>query len=328
MTSSALAFVLSLLFAWACFTALGSLTLSLALPSARRRLAHAAPTSRARWLWLLAAAPMLLGVLLVALSLLPSLLGVLWPSLDHCLSHDDHHLHLCLVHWSLQSTPSWLWGGLLGVASAGVALGIRPLRRSLRAHRYLALLSRVATPNRALGASIIDVEQPVAFVHGFINQRLIISRALLDRLDEDALEVVLAHERAHIHRNDNAHKLSARLLSLVHLPRARELLLSDLSLACEQACDDRAAESLGRPHVASVLITVERLCESLPTPMSVSQMGTQLEPRVMALLSPALHHPSPGGTRRRLWITLILGSLLASDLLHHLTESALGWFLR
>ena len=75
---------------------------------------------------------------------------------------------------------------------------------------------------------ILDSDQIFAWCCGFINQRLVLSKALVDRLDAAQLEAVLAHEQAHADRFDNLRNLAARLASVFWLPSRRQKLLEDL----------------------------------------------------------------------------------------------------
>ncbi len=93
-------------------------------PMVRERVARVAPARRARMLTALAVAPLMVAVLQTGLFFLPGVLGTVWPSLDHCLSHTaSDHMHLCFAH---PPVTAGAWLGWLLVAGVIVGLG-RPL---------------------------------------------------------------------------------------------------------------------------------------------------------------------------------------------------------
>lgn len=296
----------------------------------RSSLQRLAPTQRARWLFTLSALPAGSAVVLTALCFLPKLLDVLWSGLDHCAEHGGSHPHLCLVHLpgGAGSMAGWLvLGALLAILLAkSVHLGAR-LRR---ASRTLALLLRGAQHDRDRGAWVVPSEVPFALTAGLLRPRTFVSEALLAALPEDMASAVLAHEAAHARRRDVLLRLVATVLSLAHLPATRRLLLEDLRLATEQACDEDAGEQLGdRLQVAQALVGLERLLSSGPADVElvgVSFAGSSVVPRVEALLA------APPATHGRLLVVALAAGLvgalaLGADTLHHLTETLLGLLL-
>src|SRR5438094_693631 len=85
----------------------------------------------------------------------------------------------------------------------------------------------------------MDCNVPLALTAGLSRPEVYISSYLIASLPSDMLEVVVAHERAHVRRRDGMIQFVAHISSLLHFPWARRRLLADLSLACEQACDKR-----------------------------------------------------------------------------------------
>ena len=75
----------------AVFTALG-------LPWIERLLRRRTLARRSSILECILAAPLIAMFLFPVLCLLPSFAAVVVPSMDHCLHHDDHPVHLCFVH--------------------------------------------------------------------------------------------------------------------------------------------------------------------------------------------------------------------------------------
>src|SRR5262245_43500495 len=84
--------------AGATFMCLGSVVAATIAGAARGFLLRIEPETRHRALVLLAALPLFIsGVLLLSASL-PSLISIVRPEWDHCLTHDDGHPHLCFRH--------------------------------------------------------------------------------------------------------------------------------------------------------------------------------------------------------------------------------------
>ena len=84
--------------ALAVFAVLVAGVVAVAYPRLRGRLQRLPAWTRANALSALAALPALGSVALVGLCFLPSLLGIVWPGLDHCPHHHAGHPHFCVVH--------------------------------------------------------------------------------------------------------------------------------------------------------------------------------------------------------------------------------------
>ncbi|MCB9537640.1 MAG: M48 family metalloprotease [Myxococcales bacterium] len=101
----------------------------------------------------------------------------------------------------------------------------------------------------------------MAALVGLRAPEVVVSRVLIDALDDRQLEALLAHELAHAARGGN------RRLTLLWLLRAAQALNPAALIAFRQlveteeaACDALAARATKRPaDLASVLIEVERL---------------------------------------------------------------------
>jgi beta-lactamase regulating signal transducer with metallopeptidase domain len=295
-------------------------------PLLRKRLNRWAPADRANWTFAFCAAPGAGALILTVLCFLPSLDAPWWHLADHCSAHGNDHPHLCFTHLPTnQVTCAGLAAlGLLG--SVIVALAI-DLARTTRLGRELR--TALGHCNRA---GDIESSQPLAATIGVLRPMVVISSTLRNHLREEFLAIVLAHEHAHVQRRDPLRRMVARLSSLFYLPPIRSLLLRDLHLACEQACDEEAANRSGdRLLVARALIAVERLLAgqqaALALPIGASAFGdTGITSRVNALTN----DPVP---RARLCLPVVSFGLLvalttAADSIHHTTETLLGFIAR
>jgi len=284
------------------------------------------PERRHRALFLLGIAPVVFAVFGVLAVLAPSLLALTWPEYDHCLSHGDHHLHICLVHLPrhLGNGTSWLVLAL----GVGWLLGKSTLALSelYRAWKSVSRLRVNGERVPAIGASVLPTAAPLCVLAGIFRPTLFLSQGLLAGIAPEQITVVLHHERAHAARRDILIRLLARVGTVFMWPSARARLLGALDLAAEQSCDEVAAASVGdRLQVAEAILRVERLLQTTSfrlAPLAVEIGGSSVPERVAALLEAPRHSGNaiPLGVGFILMLTGVLG---ASAPLHHLTESLL-----
>ncbi len=294
----------------------GSQLTGLGYPRLRRCLGRLAPEDRTQVLGFLAVLPWLLAFGTLVLAFLPSFLHIPGWIEDHCLPH-DHHPHLCLVHgfWM----PSWsLWGSVGALALVGAILWARLVHRVLQSHRRVHGLMRLSLLQGSL--RVLPSPRALAFTVGLLRPQTVISKAVLEALDEDELRVVLAHEEAHATRHDALWRILLEALLLGMPPSRRRLLLADFTLASEEVCDRRALSRETTPeHVAEVLLRMQRLgClhpEGVP-----GATGSHLVHRVKALLDNP--YPPRPFWMKALWLSPLL--LLLADPVHHAAESLLS----
>jgi hypothetical protein len=289
-------------------------------PLLRRGLGRRHPASTARWLWLAAVSPSLAPPLLIALSLLPALLGV-----DHCLAHREH-VHLCLAHLAGVQSPALVALALVIATGLGVAF-VAGAWNLARAGRALARLVPTARSDLAPDVALLATPRPLSLCLGAWRPRIVVSEGLVRALAPTSLAVVLAHERAHARRRDALRTFAARALSWPHLPRVRRELLAALALASERACDEAAAESSGdRLLVAETILAVERLARGEAPALAASFAGGVVPARVEGLLADA----APPVPARRAWLHGAAWAATAIPLLeplHHGLEHLLGRLL-
>lgn len=208
---------------------------------------------------------------------------------------------------------NWLAGGgpasLLGLAIAvltlaAVGLGIRSVRRQLRASRlYLASQRPSVESIEVDGAHcrLVDSEEPRAFCAGYLRPRIYLSRGALDRLDPAELRAVLAHESHHGRRRDPLRLLAARALadSLFFIPILHRISERYATLG-ELAADEAAVKALGgRSALASALL---KFSQSSTQPTAVVALAPERVDHLMG---------DPDVTRWRLPYSPLARSLLA-----------------
>ena len=316
------------------FAVVSAVLIAAFYPFIRRALARSEPVRRTLVIGALCALPALAAVGLTALCFLPSILGNVWPGLDHCPQHGDGHPHFCWMHVPASSGSHLGWLVVVSVSIFLFARLTRHLARLVRSRRLLRQLARSAVFDRVRRVWRVETNVPLAVTTGVLQQRTFISRGLCDSLAPRLVEAAIVHEHVHQKRRDPLVKLMASTLSLLHFPSTRRQMLTDLELATEQACDEETATRLGdRLRVAQALLGLERLLQQTGQQpigeVGVSFGGSSVVPRVESLLA----DPVIAATRSRVWRWLV-SALLAAVLLalaepiHHLTETLLGLLVR
>lgn len=114
---------------------------------------------------------------------------------------------------------------------------------------------------------LIPDGRPVSYIVGFLRPRVVVSRGLLDTLDDDELLAVLAHEEGHALRRDNLIALFAQTLAMTFalVPGVRRCFAS-LRRSQELAADEHARERTGDGLV--VAASLHKFARSLSQPRS------------------------------------------------------------
>lgn len=188
-----------------------------------------------------------------------------------------------------QWLPLWLggvpgWGWVVGVMGLGTLLfvsralvptlqqgfGTGGKETSLAPDQANKLKRSLRILDSVPGSDVRVVAEPWlgACLSGVHRPRLTISAPLVELLDEEEVEAVLAHEAAHALHRDNPRGWFLLLLGSVMFYNPVALLaLQRISQDVEMACDDGAVVRTGRPlALASALIKTVRV-----------NMGTVLE---------------------------------------------------
>jgi len=281
-----LSLVVLVLVAATAFGVLCSLAVTLLLTLVRPRLLALAPRRRASAVMVLLALPSMGGTALAILALVPGVASAVWPALDHCLQHEDQHFHLCLLH-APAAIDQGVAFGMLALAVLPVALTLSVTAGRVRTGRRLLRALRSDITHARGDHDVVPSDAPLAITAGFWTPRVFVSAGLLDALSNEEQQAVLAHEACHARRRDPLRSLAAEVMGAWHLPGVRRTLLADLHLAVEELCDIAAAQRIGdRMIVASTLVTVGRLLQQRPVPITVAFDGADIEARVRTLLAP------------------------------------------
>ena len=105
--------------------------------------------------------------------------------------------------------------------------------------------------------------------------------------DRNLLAVVIAHEHAHVRRNDYVMHLALEILALpLYFHPMTMLLRRAIAEAREMACDDAAAERGGRRAYAEALVRLASVAARGRARFAMGMATTPVERRVAALLVP------------------------------------------
>lgn len=249
---------------------------------------------------------------------LPSLRHALGFGADHCAEH-LHHAHLCWLHAS--GLPPLLAALGASAIAAFVWRAFRPLTSAWRAARVSVSLERVSEPREDL----VWVPGSARICHtvGVFSPKIYLSRSLAGSLAEDHLAVVLAHERAHVARNDPAFGLVTSLACAFGLPIVADGWRAAWRQAAEEAADAEAARAHGPLAVASALVAFARLQQAPELLPGIGFGPVGLEARVLRLLG-ARHSGASRTFALPLLALALSGAVILaaarSDTLHHQVE--------
>jgi len=273
--------------------ALASAASGVLVLAARGRLGRLAPPARARLLLGAALAPALAGAAASA----AVAADIAWSAVSrHCAER------------FAEASPAWPVAGFAAVWLGWFAWSL--LRGSVAGLRAVRAGSRLRalSPRDPRGFRRIASSEAHAFVIGFRRPEVFLSEGLLRGVDPDAVETVLAHERAHVRRRDPLRRLLAGLALAFHLPGVAGALARALRRAEEASADAEAARALGdRARVAEALVRFARL--RLPAALAAGFQGDGLEARVREVLA---GEPTSNSPAAPLLAALALAALAAT----------------
>ncbi|HWL41534.1 MAG TPA: M56 family metallopeptidase [Ilumatobacter sp.] len=204
--------------------------------------------------------------------------------------------------------PVPAWAGVPAVALT--VFGLVRMRAVVRSYRRL----------RHDGCASVEVAEhaePFAYTLPGRGGRVVVSSGLVELLDDDEREVVLAHERAHGRHRHDRYLLVAQLAAAV-VPFARPLA-ARLRFSLERWADEHAAAACGdRRFVAHTLGKVALHRSSGVSPAGALGFGGLGVPaRVAALLAPASTAPR-SVEAAAIWSAIAVIGGLAILQIHHL----------
>lgn len=261
----------------------------------------------------------LIAAILLALAMLTTLLGKYWGFVaDHCEEHGFGHPHLCLEHLTGAQTH-FVQAGLLMLVAAFIAWRLRPLWQ--RIQRQQRLQRRLVDLHDG-PVCWLDSKQELAFVAGLRNPKVVISKALRQRLNKQSLRLVVAHEFQHIRNRDLAKMVSIEVALAFYSKAVRQQLREAWIAMREQRIDRQLAERYGRAAVAESLVAMLTVKQAT---LGMNHNGGCIEQRIYALLQADFKTPK----RQRLWrlasLLLVTATLTLITAQHHALETLIGW---
>jgi Zn-dependent protease with chaperone function len=189
------------------------------------------------------------------------------------------------------ATPGGATAAGLGLTLAGAVMAravvtavthLRAVRQHALRHAQTARL--VGHPEPALGAVLVDHDQPVAYCIAGPEPTVILTTAALRTLDPDQVDAVLAHERAHLashhHRLLAIARIGRQILPFLPLMRDADTQITRL---VEMHADDAATANRDTRPLATALVV---LASAGPTP-GLAAAATDAVQRIQRLLRPA-----------------------------------------
>ena len=204
-------------------------------------------------------------------------------------------LQACVMALTAQyASPGGAAAGTAGAVLALAVLGrtvwcvghaaVR-IHRERRAHREV--LDMVGRQDTARGVVVLDHEEPAAYCLPGRHRRTVITTGALRALDDEQLEAVLAHERAHQAERHDAvlawAQALARAFPRVPLFRTAE---AEIARLVEMRADDVASARSGRLTTAAALLAV---AGGRAPAVALAAGGSTAARRVRRLIEP--HRP-------------------------------------
>lgn len=184
-----------------------------------------------------------------------------------------------------------VWKSFRGLSRIGKVVRLLEFEASQPAPEKISLVEEIAKRHN-VEVGLVMSSQPLTFIWGFLNSKLVLSSGLLNTLDEAELEGVVEHEAAHHARRDNLVKLILLAASYLSpaFPLTRQILFWQLEQV-ELVCDEIAANETRKPlEIASALVKVRRgfpAFETNPALTSgfMNEDASGIEPRVKNLVA-------------------------------------------
>ena len=160
---------------------------------------------------------------------------------------------------------------------------LRAVRRQAVQHAQTARL--VGRPDAALGAVLVDHEQPAAYCVAGPHPTVILTTATLQALDPEQVDAVLAHERAHLashhHRLLAIARIARQVLPFLPLMRDADTQITRL---VEMHADDAATTDGDTGPLATALAVLAAAAGPAP---GLAAATTDAVQRIQRLLRPA-----------------------------------------
>ncbi len=188
-----------------------------------------------------------------------------------------------------------------------------------RARRVLIRRRWAVEGTHGQSLSVLDCAEPIAYAAPGDPGCVVISRGLLDALEPRERQVVVAHERAHLHHRHHRYLLAGELAAAM-VPLLHPLIVK-LRLATERSADETAVQALdGDRHLVARAIARAAITRTAHSGLVRGFGGGSVPTRVAALVNPAdsvTQVTSAGSAGAAIAVTAFAAG---SVQLHHLAE--------
>ena len=176
-----------------------------------------------------------------------------------------------------------LAAAVVAVITATSVVHLRAVRR--QALRHAQAVRLVGRSQSALGATLVDHEQPAVYCVAGPHPTVVLTTGVLEALDRDQLNAVLAHERAHLafrhHRLLAVARIARQVFPFIPLMRDLDPQVTRL---VEMHADDAAAGATDARLLATALVVLASAASPAP---ALAAAATDAVERVQRLLAPA-----------------------------------------
>lgn len=284
-------------------------------PLLRKALMRCAVEVQISFLQRLFLAPVLISSVAVGFVLIPAALPSVFSS--HC-----HSSSGCAIHIPV-SIPDLLTALFALFAAFVVCSSVVLIRLGWIASRMQNVVRGLEARIDPQGFLRVSTETPLALSIGTWRPQVILSTGLLNRVSDDQLALVLAHENCHRTNRDGLRTALNMVLCPLTLRAAPG---RDMARALELRADGAARQVAGSGAVvAETLLLLHRVLPQVRSFAILGFGGVELRDRVVALLSPSDESTAEVQWKRRCWTALwVTGQLAVAGIcvspLHHLME--------
>ncbi|MCX6465167.1 MAG: M56 family metallopeptidase [Pseudonocardiales bacterium] len=217
---------------------------------------------------------------------------VLSPTARHVL--DECVASLCAAALGDHGSPArWILGGVVLLAAVGVGAALVGAGRAglggyvgTRAHARTARL--LGAPDPRIGVLVVDVPEKVAYAIGGRLPAIVVSRVAVQALTDAELDVVLAHERAHLAgRHHLVLGVARALATAVPTMRLFTTGVEELGRLLEMCADDVAVRGREVRHLITAMLTLSSTARLPRAALGGAPVGmVERAERLTARLSP------------------------------------------
>ncbi|MDP4639658.1 MAG: M56 family metallopeptidase [Pseudomonadales bacterium] len=172
---------------------------------------------------------------------------------------------------------------------------------------------------------VLESRTPAAFAAGLLNPRCYVTTGLIAQVSEAELDIIVAHERAHIKHKDIQKKLLFALLAALYPKPITQRLNRLFSLATEQLADAHVSRCYSVFDIAQTLVNAAKIMRFSVGNGSAASINHfiagDVDVRVRALVTPQKFRSFPWAYCLLIMMLTTTLSFAGIDTLHHLIEA-------